>query len=206
MVAVADVRISHPIKGRIPEAIHKKSSELLEHEKTIYYERVAFIIELANVYQNIDGSLLKQTGGGVKSFSQDNLYGNKSAGETFHIFIGFQNTICTNLCIWTDGLKQKVKVKSVGELLEEVENLFQQYDAVNHITAMERFTELSLSEKQFAQLIGRSRLYNYLPPPLKTEVTPLQLSDKQVGIVARAYYSDDDFQKEEDGSITLESI
>ena len=35
-----DIMVSHVIKGRIPEAIHKPVSELLETDKTIYYERM----------------------------------------------------------------------------------------------------------------------------------------------------------------------
>src|SRR5262245_19392415 len=44
------IRLSHPIKGRIPEAKHKPASELLAHEKTLYYERCAFVIEIPSVY------------------------------------------------------------------------------------------------------------------------------------------------------------
>lgn len=40
------VRISHPVKGRVPEAKNKPANELLEHEKTLYYERMAFAIEI----------------------------------------------------------------------------------------------------------------------------------------------------------------
>jgi len=198
-----DVRISHPIKGRIPEAIHKSAKELLENEKTIYYERMAFIIELENIFQNVDGSLLKLTAGGVKAFNQDNLYGSKSAGETFHIFIGFQNTVCTNLCIWTDGMKLKVKVKSVEDLYQQVLEMYQEYDAVSQINALERFTEMSLSEHQFALLLGRARLYNYLPIGIKKEIPPLLFSDTQINTIAKAYYSDEQFPKEIDGSISL---
>lgn len=39
------VRLSHPITGRIPEAKDKPARELLEHEKTLFYERMAFLIE-----------------------------------------------------------------------------------------------------------------------------------------------------------------
>ena len=37
------VRLSHPIKGRIPEAKLKVAQDLEEYEKTLYYERMAFI-------------------------------------------------------------------------------------------------------------------------------------------------------------------
>lgn len=198
-----DIRISHPIKGRVPEAIHKKANDLLENEKTVYYERMAFMMELDNVYQNIDGSMLKLSVGGVKAFNQDNLYGSKSSGEYFHLFVGFQNTVCTNLCIWTDGLKQKVKVKSLEDLFEKAKELFQGYDAVTQISALEQLTGKSLTEKQFAQLLGRARLYNYLPASTKKQIPQLLISDTQVNAIAQAYYTDKDFPKEEDGSISL---
>ncbi len=41
-----EVRVSHQIKGRIPSAIHKSVKDLLDNEKTIYYERMAFIIRI----------------------------------------------------------------------------------------------------------------------------------------------------------------
>lgn len=197
------IRISHPIKGRIPEAIHKKANDLFENEKTIYYERMAFVTEVDSVYQNVDGSLLKLSVGGVKAFNQDNLYGSKRSGETFHLFIGFQNTICTNLCIWTDGMKEKFKIGSCDELLESAVRLFQQYDAVAQITALEKFTGMSLSEQQFALLLGRARLYNYLPNDTKKEIPPLLFSDTQINTIAKAYYNDENFPKEVDGAISL---
>ena len=36
------VRVSHPIKGRIPSAVGKPANELQEHEKTIYYRAHGF--------------------------------------------------------------------------------------------------------------------------------------------------------------------
>jgi hypothetical protein len=39
-----EIVASHVIKGRIPEAIHKPTSQLLESDKTIYYERMAFCV------------------------------------------------------------------------------------------------------------------------------------------------------------------
>lgn len=198
-----DIRVSHALKGRIPDARDKPAKELLEHEKTLYYERMAFMLELDNVYQNIDGSLLKLTIGGVKAFNQDNLYSTKGTNEHFNIFIGFKNTVCTNLCIWSDGLSQKLKVRSQEELYLKVLELLQNYDAVEHISAMERLTNQSLSEQQFAQLLGRSRLYNYLPPARKKDIPELLISDTQVNTIANTYYHDDHFSREEDGSISL---
>lgn len=197
------IRVSHPIKGRIPEARNKPAKELLDHEKTIYYQRMAFMMELDNVYQNIDGSLLKLSIGGIKAFNQDNLSSTSGSYQNFNVFIGFKNTVCTNLCIWSDGLHQKLKARSQEELLQQVLELFQEYDAVSQITAMERLTNKSLTEKQFAQLLGRSRLYNYLPDDRKRGIPELIMNDSQVNTIANTYYNDDHFCREEDGSLSL---
>ena len=51
-----EIRVSHQIKGRIPSAIHKNAKELLEHEKTIYYERMAFIVKIPGIKDVINGN------------------------------------------------------------------------------------------------------------------------------------------------------
>src|SRR5687768_2852858 len=45
-VASPLVRVSHPIKGRVPEARNKPAAELMDHEKTLYYERMMFLLEV----------------------------------------------------------------------------------------------------------------------------------------------------------------
>jgi hypothetical protein len=36
-----ECRVSHPIIGRVPTAIHKRNDELRDDEKTIFYQRLA---------------------------------------------------------------------------------------------------------------------------------------------------------------------
>ena len=79
------IRLSHPVKGRIPEAKFKPAIELLDHEKTLYYERMAFAIEIPSVFDEIDGCKLSLTVGGVKSLNLDNLYSKKGADEHFRV-------------------------------------------------------------------------------------------------------------------------
>jgi hypothetical protein len=55
------VRVSHPIKGRIPSAVGKPAKELQEHEKTLYYERMAFAIEIPSVNGRIADNGLNLT-------------------------------------------------------------------------------------------------------------------------------------------------
>ncbi len=97
-----EIRVSHQIKGRTPEAIHKSVSDLLDHERTQYFERMAFIIRCPGIIDTINGNEIALTIGGVRSYNLENLY-NKKSFEKFKFFIGFQNKVCCNLCVWSDG-------------------------------------------------------------------------------------------------------
>ncbi|HYJ65236.1 MAG TPA: DUF3871 family protein, partial [Parafilimonas sp.] len=47
------------------------------NERILYYERMAFIIEIPSVYDDVDGSRLSLCVGGVKAYNLDNLYNKK---------------------------------------------------------------------------------------------------------------------------------
>ena len=198
-----NIRLSHPIKGRVPNAKDKPAIELKEHEKTLYYERMAFVIEVPSIADEIDGNSLSLTIGGVKSYAVDNLYSKKGTDEHFKIFIGFKNSVCTNLCIWSDGLVGDLKVKSAGQLKACIRTLVENYNANYHIHALQSLTGYNLSEQQFALLIGRMRMYNHLPVRIKSGITPLLLSDTQLGAVVKDYYRDNSFCRLENGEINL---
>lgn len=203
IIVPANIRASHPIKGRIPDARSKPANQLEEWEKTIYYERMMFLIEIPSIRETVDGNILNLTIGGVKSYSQDNLSGRKGADEHFKIFIGFKNQVCTNLCVWTDGLQANVKVKNSMQLLMEFQRLLSEFRYEKQLSLLKRFPEYSLTEHQFATLIGRCKLYQYLTGPIKKEIPVLSFGDAQISTVARDYYEDESFCKQEDGSISL---
>ena len=92
------IRVSHPIKGRIPEAKHKSADELQEHEKTLYYERMAFMMDIPTIHDTIADNELSLSLGGVRALNHENLYSRKSP-EKFKFFIGFKNLVCLNLCL-----------------------------------------------------------------------------------------------------------
>ena len=71
------IRVSHVIKGRTPEAIHKNVKELLDEDKTIYYERMMFAFEIPSICEDIRGNRLNLTIGGVRAYNQMNLYSKK---------------------------------------------------------------------------------------------------------------------------------
>ena len=197
------IRVSHPVKGRIPDARNKPASELLEHEKTLYYERMAFVIELPGVYDVIEGNTLSLTVGGDKAYNLDSLYNRKGADEHFKVFIGFKNLVCTNLCVWSDGYISDLRVKSVGELKANIRHLVEGFSAQYQLQQMKQLTDFSISEQQFATLVGRCRMYQHLPPNLKGGILQMLMGDNQIGAICKDFYNDQAFRRNEDGSISL---
>jgi hypothetical protein len=197
------VRLSHPIKGRVPEARNKPAGELQEWEKTIYYERMAFIIEVPTISDTIEGERLSLTIGGVKAYNLDNLNGRKGTDEHFKVFIGFKVSVCTNLCVWSDGFTYDIKVKSLEQLRLAIYHLVHSFDAITNLKKMERLQHYSLTERQFAQLIGRCRLYQHLPTGQKQQIPEMSFGDAQVNAVCRDYYRDNSFCRDEKGDINL---
>jgi hypothetical protein len=197
------VRLSHPIKGRIPEAKHKSAIELLERERTLYYERMAFIIEVPTVFGYVDGNPLSLTVGGVKAYNLDNLYNKKGVDEHFKVFIGFQNKVCTNLCVWSDGYIGDLKVNNSGQLKGAIRTLIEGYNQNLQLFVLSKLAEYSITEKQFAHLIGRCRMYAHLPGEMKNAVNPLLLGDTQINTVVKDYYQDNSLCRGDDGNINL---
>jgi hypothetical protein len=197
-----NIRLSHPIKGRVPDARNKPAKDLQEHEKTLYYERCAFLIELPSISNEIEGNRLNLTIGGVKSYNLDSLM-TKNSEQHFKVFIGFKNLVCTNLCVSTDGYLSNLKVKSIEALYNAIEALIREFDAVHTAAELQRFQQYTLSESQFAQLVGRARMYKHMPDGAKQGIAELGLGDAQLNAVCKDYYTDNSFCCNSDGSINL---
>ena len=198
-ISEPDIRVSHIIKGRTPEAIHKPVNQLLDSDKTIYYERMMFAFEIPTIYEDIAGSKLNLTIGGVRAYNHENLYSKKGL-EKFKVFIGFKNLVCCNMCISTDGLKSDIKVISSDELYKATLALLAQYNINNHLHSMQLLQDHSLSEHQFAQFIGKSRLYQCLPQAQKRLLPEMLMTDTQMNLVAKTYYNDENFGVSENGA------
>lgn len=192
-----DVRVSHIIKGRIPEAISKPVNQLLESDKTIYYERMMFCFEIPTIHEYIAGNRLNLTIGGVRAYNNENLYSRKTF-EKFKLFIGFKNMVCCNMCVSTDGYKSELRVMSIGELYRAAIELFSSYSMDSHLDQMKRLQEYAISEAQFAQFLGKSRMYQYLPNKEKKALPEMLMTDTQINLVTKAYYNDEDFGRNGD--------
>jgi len=200
-----EIRVSHIIKGRTPDAINKPVSELLEKDKTIYYERMAFVMEIPTISDSINGNSLNLSIGGVRAYNHENLYSKKTS-EKFKVFIGFKNLVCCNLCISTDGYKEEIRAMSCYELQQRIMQLFQMYDIRKHLHLMNTFRDYFLTEHQFAQLIGKSKLYQCLLPKERKRLPKFELNDSHINIIARNYYRDTDFGRDSNQTINLWNV
>jgi hypothetical protein len=202
-ILLPNVRLSHPIKGRIPSAKDKPAHLLMEDEKTLFYERMMFVIEVPSIQAEIGGNKLSLTIGGVKSFTGDNLYQRSGGDQHFKIFIGFQNLVCTNLCVWSDGYVGNLTVKSKDDLVLMIHTMINRYKTGHHLFHLEQLTKHALTEQQFANVIGRAKMYNYMPNRIRQDIPELLFGEQQVSAVVRDYFKDQSFCRDEAGNINL---
>lgn len=187
-----DIRVSHIVKGRIPEAIHKPANQLLESDKTQYFERMMFCFEVPTIYETVEGNKLTLSIGGVRAYNQMNLYSKKTV-ERFKVFVGFKNMVCCNLCVYTDGYLGNLEVSSTSDLFRSVLEMFNRYDPAKHIYLMQTLGNSYLTEHQFCQILGKMRLYQCLPQGYQKSVPRLLITDTQINSVAKAYIQDENF-------------
>lgn len=202
-IANVECRVSHKICSRIPSAVGKPTSLLEDWEKTQYFERMAFNIEISSIKDTINNNELVLSIVGVRSYNNTNLYGRKSA-EVFKLAIGFINRVCTNLCISSsDGLDADMKIFNIQELQQKAIRLFQQYKAKQHLDSLTLFPQMNLTESQFATLLGRTRLYHYLPKNEQKKLPVFLFGDSQLNTIAKDYYKDNHFCRSYDKHLNL---
>lgn len=116
--------------------------------------------------------------------------------------------VCCNLCVSTDGYLEELKVYSLEELYNKVTDVIKNYNAERHLQDMKEFTRHSLTEHQFAQLIGKVRLYQHLPKAEKIRlgIPHISFNDSQFNTMAKDYYEDDSFCKDKEDNINLWSV
>jgi hypothetical protein len=202
VIEAPEIRVSHQIKGRTPDALHIPANELQDHQRTSYFERMAFIIRVPGITETINGNKLALTIGGVRAYNLENLY-NKKSYEKFKFFIGFQNMVCCNLCVSTDGYQSEIRAMTRFDLEDKIIQTIANYKAQEHLNTMKNLLEYSLTERDFAQIIGKSRLYNYLPKKDKALIPELLLNDGHINTVAKDYYQDESFCRDSDGKISM---
>ena len=118
---------------------------------------------------------------GVRAYNQMNLY-SKKVPELFRLAIGFKNQVCCNMCIFTDGYKDDLRVSNTSELYRSALELFNNYNPAKHLYLMQQLGNTSMSEHQFAQILGKMRLYQCLPNGYQKRLPRMLLTDTQINL------------------------
>ena len=92
---------------------------------------------------------------------------------------------------------------SVNDLYESIVDLVSNYQMEKYYESMGILEEQNLSERQFAQLIGKAKLYQYLPKDEKKQLPELLFGESHFSSIAKDYYLDKSFCKEASGKINL---
>lgn len=200
----AETRCSHPIIGRIPSAQYKKASELLEEEKTIFYQRLAWIAQICNFTSSINGQSVSLTIGGTRSYHEDKLYARQNP-QHFRIFIGFRVRVCSNMMLTTDGVSDNLLCMTEADIFQKAFELFNRFNEVKESTLynLEALNNTWLTQEQFCKIIGRLRLYQALPNTQQKALPQILLGDSIVNAATKQYISNPNFgMGDGDGSIS----
>ena len=172
------IRVSHIVRGRVPSALGKKASELLESEKTQFYQRLAFAFTIPTIHEKVNGLKLELCIGGVRNYSDLNLYrANKGIEQV----------------LTGDGVKLSLEVMNLNDLYKAVLELFYNFNPAREIHLMQTLSQSYLTETQFAQIVGRMRLYQALPNGYQKAVPRLLITDSQINNVCRDYFTNPNF-------------
>lgn len=187
------IRVSHEVKGRIPSALHKKATELLPSDKTKFYQRLAFAFTIPTIYETINGQKMELCIGGVRNYNDLNLYRASKGFEKFSIFVGWRVNICSNQVLTGQGLKYQMEVSNLNDLYKQVLMMLHSFSPAKDLHLMQSLTNTYLSEAQFAQIVGRCRLYQALPPTHQRQIPRLLITDSQINNTCREFYTNPNF-------------
>ena len=164
-----ECRVSHPINGRIPSALHKPSNQLTEAEKTRFFQRFCFCFELTSMTKTID--------------------------EKLKIFIGWRVCVCSNLMLSCEGIQDRLEVMSSLDIYKSALDLFTAFDPIDNFNMLENLVNTRLSTQEFCNIIGRMRLYQALPARTRQELhlPELLLGDSQINAATREFVKNENF-------------
>ena len=203
-VTIAETRCSHPIIGRVPSAQHKKTSELRDDEKTIFYQRLAWIAHITTLTSSINGQSVSLTIGGTRSYHEDKLYARQNP-QHFRVFIGFRVRVCSNMMLTTDGISDTMLCMTEADIFQKAFELFNRFNEVKESTLynLESLNNTWLTQEQFCKIIGRLRLYQALPTTQQKQLPQILLGDSVVNAATKQYITNLNFgMKEGNGDIT----
>lgn len=199
-----ECRVSHAINGRVASALHKPAKDLTDDEKTVFYQRIAFIAHVKSLTRIVAGQTVELTIGMCRAYNEDKLYSRPSP-EKFRLFVGWKVRVCSNLCLTCSGNSGLVECMTEADIYQKAYQLFSKFDPQKEETLelLENLNNTRISESQFCYIIGRMRLYQALPNEVQKTLPVLEIGDQAVNSAVRGFVTNPNFGlKEGETSIT----
>lgn len=126
-------------------------------------------------------------------YSDLNLYRATKGIEKFSVFVGWRVRICSNQVLTGEGVKFNIEVTNTSELYRHVLELFHSFNPAKEIHLLQSLSDTYLTETQFAQVVGRMRMYQALSPGRQKQIPRLLITDSQINSVCRDFYNSEHF-------------
>lgn len=198
-----EARVSHPINGRVPEAIYKRKEDLTPEDTTLFYQRIAWLCKVQSITRNVNGQTVHLVIGGVRAYNEDKLYSRRSP-EKFKIFVGWQVRVCSNLMLTCDGNSGSIECLTEADIYQKALLLFQEFNLKKdaELRMLENLHHTRLSEQQFVNIIGRLRLYEALDSSQKKDLPTITFGDQAANAAVRNFIDNPNFGLGDDDSIS----
>ena len=154
---------------------------------------MAFAFTIPTIYETLNGQRLELCVGGVRNYNDLNLYRTTKGAEKFSVFVGWRVRICSNQILTGDGVRLSMEVMSVRDIYKNVMDLFSGFIPARDLHLMQTLSNTYLTETQFAQIVGRMRMYQALPNNVLRGIPRLLITDSQINSVCRDYYHNETF-------------
>ena len=189
-----EIRLSHRVQGRTPEAINKPTSELQDEDITTFYQRMAFLCRVQGITRIINGQEVHLCIGATRSYSEDKLFGRPTPSK-MRLFVGWFVKVCTNGCLTCDGNSGTIECMTEADVYEKALALFKSFDPEkeNTLEMLENLGTTRISESDFCKIIGRLRLYQALPSSEQSVLPKVILGDQAVNKMVQGYVSNPNF-------------
>lgn len=204
-LTIPEIRVSHRIQGRTPEAMNKPASELQDSDITTFYQRMAFLCRVQGITRTINGQEVHLCIGATRSYSEDKLFGRPTPSK-MRLFVGWFVKVCTNGCLTCDGNSGTIECMTEADVYEKALALFKSFDPEkeNTLEMLENLGTTRISESDFCKIIGRLRLYQALPSSEQNVLPKVILGDQAVNKMVQGYVSNSNFGvKEGEDTISL---
>ena len=199
-----ECRVSHAINGRVASALHKPAKDLRDDEKTLFYQRIAFVAHAKSFTRIVAGQPVELTIGMCRSYNEDKLYSRPSP-EKFRLFCGWKVRVCSNLCLTCSGNSGLVECMTEADIYQKAYQLFSKFDPQKEDTLelLENLNTTRISESQFCYIIGRLRLYQALPNEVQKTLPVVDIGDQAVNHAVRGFVGNPNFGLKDGETITM---